>query len=192
MTSHLRKSDWVVVPAPITDAAELVRTCHYAGGAPNTGVYIHGLYHVDYPDEIMGVAWWLPPMITSARYVEKETGISANRVIGLSRLVIHPGVPTNGASYLLGQSERIIRHDGRYLAGITYADTFRGHTGAIYLATNWEYTGETAPKPIWIDPRTGMTISQKQAGKTRRTKEMQDLGYMLLGRARKHRFIKVF
>ena len=60
---------------------------------------------------LLGVAQWLPPTRVAAESVNKENW---QRVLSLTRLAVHPLVPTNGASFLLGRSIRIIRNERSY------------------------------------------------------------------------------
>lgn len=108
-------------------------------------------------------------------------------VLSLHRLVVHPTVPTNGASFLISQSIRLVRQDKRWECLVTYADQGRGHTGAIYKATNWEYVGVTAKHAQWVDPTTGRYVA-KLSTRTRTKKEMEELGYEVIGRFAKHKY----
>lgn len=184
-TDSLRKSEWRVMDVPLAACQELVRTDHYAQGGSNTGTYCHGLLRVGDPN-VYGIAWWLPPT--------KSAGLATypdpHSVLSLSRLVVLPDVPKNGASFLLGRSERFIRRDGRWRCLVTYADEWQGHTGAIYRATNWEYLGLTKPEAVWVDAN-GRMVARKAGPVTRTKAEMEALGYRCLGRFAKHKFRKV-
>lgn len=185
MSGHLKASEWEVRNVPIKWARLMVRKHHYARGASNTAVYLHGLYRTG-ESKPYGVAWWIPPTrsCAEANYPEGDW----KRVLALSRLVLDPSVPTNGASFLIGRSVRLIRQGAAWECLITYADEWQGHTGAIYAATNWDYRGKTKPQPTWVDPRTGRMVAKKAGPKTRTSQEMKALGYVLLGSFRRHRF----
>ena len=68
---------------------------------------------------------------------------NADKVIELNRLVINEGVPKNSASYLVGQSLRLLPKPKII---VSYADTGQGHIGYIYQATNFIYTGITVAR----------------------------------------------
>jgi hypothetical protein len=190
MSTKVRKRDWFVGDiGDFEEATHVVEEMHYSKGAPNTATYLHGLFRKDDPTTFWGVAWWLPPIKPAAVYIADLCGADWRRVLNLSRLVVHPDIGTNGASFLLGGSERLIRKDGVYEALVTYADTLRGHTGQIYKATNWDYDGMTRPQDVWVD-QDGRAVSRKRAGRTRRVGEMRKLGFTCLGYHRKHRFYK--
>lgn len=188
----LGKSDWFVEavtdPAGVAAARAMIVEQHYACGVSNAYVFVHGLFHAGDPERLYGVAWWLPPIKNAARSTAMKCGCDPRAVLHLSRLVVDPEVPGNGASYLLGRSIRLIRQDGRWGALLTFADTFRGHSGAIYKATNWIYDGVTRPEPVWVDPRTGCQVSKKQDKRSYRVAEMLERGYIRAADSVKLRF----
>lgn len=181
----LRAADYFVVDVPLSLAQELVEEYHYSKGGSRTRVYTHGLYRRDAPELCLGVAWWLPPTRPAAVSVSPD---EPNRVLSLTRLVILPQVPTNGASFLLGASMKLIRKDGRYKHLVTYADEGQGHLGNIYRATNWEYVGAMPGQPAYRDG-SGRQVSRKMGAVTRNNTEMLELGYVNTGRTRKHKFV---
>lgn len=180
----LRAAEWVVRDADPASSRGLVVSHHYAKGASNTWVYLHGLFFKGMPD-LFGVAWWLPPTRVAAESVNKDDW---RRVLSLSRLVIAPGVPANAASFLLGRSVRLIKQVGRFSTLLTYADEAQGHTGAIYKAANWHYVGRTKPSVRWVDPTTGRQVSPK-ATTTRTKTEMYASGFVQLAPSCKHKFV---
>jgi hypothetical protein len=187
-SNGLRKHDWIVRDCTLAQAKILVEHYHYSGGGSNTRTFAHGLFRKDDPDTPRGVAWWIPPTKSAALSVDENW----MQVINLTRLVIEPGAPTNAASFLLGQSMRMIEADGRYKTLLTYADEGQGHTGSIYRATNWIYLGSKMGDPVWINPDTGRHVARKAGPKTRKSSEMIALGYVNTGRTVKHKFIYKF
>lgn len=186
MVVQLRADEWFVADIEPDVAKTLVRTWHYAKGGSHTGVFFHGLFN-KFVDEPLGVAQWLPPTRVAAESVNKERW---RQVIALSRLVVSPIAPSNACSFILAASERLIRHDGRFVTLLTYADESQGHLGAIYRAANWTYLGRTnSAAPRWIDPRTGRQVAT-QATKTRTKQQMLDLGLINTGRYFKHKYVK--
>jgi hypothetical protein len=181
--SHLSKRDWFVGPAPINAARNFIRQHHYSKGCSKTAAYLHGLFRRT-DTALMGVAQWIPPTRDAAETVNRE---SWQQVLALSRLCIHPDVPTNGASFLMARSIRLIQQEGRFVSLVTYADEWQGHTGAIYRATNWTYVGMTAPEATFV--LEGRMIARKAGGKTRTRAEMAELGADMIGRFAKHKFV---
>jgi hypothetical protein len=180
----LRKSEWEVRPIDLTVAYDLVRAYHYAKSGANTATFLHGLFRCADWMNCLGVAWWIPPTKTAAIATWRGDW---RKVLSLSRLVIAPEVPKNAASFLIGESVRLIRADGRWECLVTYADEWRGHTGRIYRATNWEYMGMTAKESTFLTAG-GVMVARKAGGHTRTRAEMQELGHTDVGKFAKHKF----
>lgn len=181
----LRRSDYSVGPVALSTAREFIVKHHYSGSASNTAVAVHGLF--DTFDRLVGVAQWIPPTKGAALATYPEGDF--RRVLALSRLAIAPDVPQNGASFLLGRSERLVRATRAWDCLVTYADTGEGHTGAIYRATNWQYLGLTKPEYRWVDAE-GRMVSRLST-KSRTVEQMHDLGYRRIGPFVKHKYRKV-
>lgn len=185
MEGRLRKKDYYVADAPLSEAQELVRTHHYAKGGSNTACYVHGLYRKT-DNVLVGVAWWLPPTRVACESVNK---LEWKRVISLTRMVMLPGVPKNACSFLLSRSIKAIERDRRFVSLVTYADESQGHTGNVYRASGWDYVGRTGPYPRWIDPKSGRQVANKAT--VNRTKaQMEALGFVKQGSFYKHKFVK--
>lgn len=182
---RLRKEDYEVRPVSLEVAAEMVGRFHYAKGGSNTRTYVHGLFkRGDFWDtECRGVAWWLPPTKSAALATYPENW---NGVLALSRLVIRPDVPKNACSFLLSRSVRLIDRN-RWPCLVTYADTWRGHTGGIYRAAGWKYLGLTGEEETYT--LNGVMISRKAGPKTRTRDEMIALGAIPHGKHAKHKFV---
>ena len=183
--AHLSKADYFVADCGLDEGRELVAKLHYSGGAGKVAVYRHGLYDRRDDGALVGAALWLPPIHGAAKSAFDG---DPRRVIALTRLAIHPDVPTNGASYLLGKSIRMIRADGRFDCLLTYADTWRGHEGTIYKAGNWEYIGETPKYPVWVHKETGKMGAPKAGAKNFSSEEMVERGFEMVGRFSKHKY----
>ncbi len=181
----LRRSEWYVDTIPMNEALRLVEEFHYSKGGSITSVYRHGLIHKD-SGRVLGVALWMPPTKAAAQC--NYSG-DFREVLTLSRLSISPEVPRNGCSFLLGASETLIRKDGRYKFLLTYADTWQGHTGAIYKAANWEYLGETKPSEVWVSS-DGRMMGKKRGPVNLSKVQMEQQGFTLQGKFSKHRFGK--
>lgn len=182
---QLRKRDWIVAGCDFDVAYRLVADEHYARGGSNTYTYLHGLYprHWSWYAECVGVAWWIPPTKSAG---QAWAGEAWEGVLALSRLAIQPDVPANAASFLLRHSVRLIDRK-RWHTLVTYADEWRGHTGAIYRAAGFEYAGKTKPEAVYTI--NGRMTARKAGGKTRTHAEMLALGARLEGRSAKHRFV---
>lgn len=181
MTGRLRKEEWEVREVPIAVGRELVTRLHYARGASNTRTFLHGLFRRGDP-VCVGCAWRIPPTRSAA---EATHPAHWQGVLALSRLVIEPAVPANACTFLLSRSARLIPADV-WPCLVTYADDWRGHTGAIYRAANWAYAGKTAAEETFTIG--GVMTSRKAGGHTRTRAEMLALGAVSQGRHAKHKF----
>ena len=181
---RLRKKDWIVADADRDVARRLIKRHHYAKGTSNTAVHVHGLFPAGWSwhEQCVGVAWWLPPTRAAA---EAWAGDLWEGVLALSRLAIQPGVPSNACSFLVSKSARLIDRD-RWHTLVSYADEWRGHTGAIYMAAGWEYCGKTEPTPCYV---INGRMTARKSTKTRTHAEMIALGAELLGHFPKSRFV---
>jgi hypothetical protein len=182
----LKRAHWEVRAVDIDVGERLVQRFHYAAGAANTKTYLHGLFPrgSHWEQECRGVAWWIPPTRDAA---EALAGEDWGGVLALSRLAIEPGMPGNAATFLMAASVRMVDRS-RWPWLVTYADEWRGHTGAIYRATGWRDAGETAPEAVYT--LNGRMVARKAGGRTRRHAEMLALGCVFEGRFRKRRFVK--
>lgn len=183
MVDRLVKSQWDVRTIPLSVARDLVQRFHYSGGASNTATYRHGLFKRG-SDVCLGAAWWIPPTKSAALATFPENW---KGVLSLSRLVVHPDVPANGASFLLARSRRAI-DPAKWPCLVTYADEWQGHSGGIYRADNWVYCGLTRPERTYV--RDGIMVARKAGPKTRTHAEMLALGAEMVGSFAKHKFIK--
>jgi hypothetical protein len=180
---HLSAKDYDVRSIPTKDGRAFIEQHHYSKGCSITAVYMHGLFS-RFDDTLLGVAHWLPPTKVAAESVNREQW---KRVLSLSRLAVHPDVPTNGASFLMGRSIRLIKSERKWLSLVTYADDFMGHTGQIYKATNWQYVGHMKGSPRWED-QNGRQVARKSTV-SRTNAQMIELGYNMVGTFGKHKFI---
>lgn len=165
------RRDYECRSAAFSEASDLVKSLHYSGSAGNTSTLTMGLYRKG-DTSLLGAALWQRPMRPAANYVARLYGVPADSVISLSRLVVAPAVPQNGASFLIGAALRELRRDPRFLAAITWADNAQGHDGRIYRATNWDHTGKTRPRKGWVDaegnqrsPRVGPSRARRNLSK---------------------------
>jgi hypothetical protein len=189
LTSAVRfhARDYRVASVPLHGEADaLIRVLHYSCSCPNTSTYRHGLYAVadDFFAPLRGVALWIPPTKTAAQAI---AGDDWQGVLSLSRFVIAPEIPTNGASYLLGRSMRLIDRS-RWPVLVTYADTNQGHTGAIYKATNWREDGPVPAGDTWRTP-DGQLVGRKRGAFTRTAGAMRGMGYVKQPSRPKIRFV---
>ena len=183
--NRLIKAEWEVRKILLALATDLVERFHYARGGANTATYLHGLFRRDafWENDCQGVAWWIPPTRSAA---EATYPTNWQGVLSLSRLVILPDVPKNAATYLLAGSMHLIDRQ-LWPVLVTYADEWRGHTGGIYRAANWQYVGLTKPESVWT--LNGRMVARKAGPHTRTKAEMESIGAHCEGRFSKHKFV---
>jgi len=197
--NRLLKEEWCVQPIDLITARRLVEKWHYAKSATNTGVYTHGLFRKGnfLSCDCVGVAWWLPPTKNAAINTFPEG--DWRKVLSLTRLVISPNfineegekvpMPKNACSFLLSKSIKMI-DKSKWDCLVTYADTWKEHTGTIYRATNWEYMGLTKASPVFVN-NSGQMMGRKRGAKNLTKSELIGLGFEEKGKYQKHKFRKL-
>jgi hypothetical protein len=184
-SGRLRKEDWEVRPISLEVASRLVRHFHYARGSSNTATYRHGLFLKGefWEENCKGVALWIPPTKSAALSTFPENW---QGVLSLSRLVVVPDVPKNACTFLLARSVKMIDR-ALWPCLVTYADSWRGHTGGIYKAAGWNYAGRTGAEAVYTI--SGRMVSRKAGPRTRTKLEMAELGATEEGKHWKHKFV---
>ena len=183
-SDSLRGSEWNVRATSLAVARDLVTQHHYAKGGSNTATCLHGLFK-NGSTECFGVAWWIPPTKSAAKATFPDNW---RGVLCLSRFVITPGVPKNAATFLLSRSRKLIDREA-WPCLVTYADTWRGHRGTIYLADNWTPCGLTRPERVY--QIEGRMVARKAGPKTRTHAEMLALGAEMVGAFAKYKFVRM-
>ena len=180
-----RRGDYTFERVAHAVGAEFIKRHHYARGCSKTGVFFGAFKG----GALVGVCQFLPPTKVAAQSVDKERW---RQVLSLTRMAVLDSEPQNATSMLLGASIRMVRGlrlpDGSSWEWlVTYADEARGHTGAIYRATNWTHVGRTGPYPRWVDAE-GRQVATKSGPKTRTAEQMRALGYINEGVFFKEKF----
>ncbi len=180
----LRAADgWRVEVADLNSSQHLVQTFHYSRSVPNTATYCHGLFD---PHGLQaGAAIWIPPTRAAA---ERLASDDWRGVLSLSRLVVTPDVPGNGASFLLGRSCALVDRR-RWPWLVTYADSRLGHDGGIYRATNWVDEGLIPAGDVWVHRESGIQRGRKRGGRTMLAAEMVAAGFERMPAMPKRRFV---
>ena len=181
---RLKTENWETRAVEISIARRFIKRHHYSRGAANTATYLHGLFPAGsvWDEECMGVAWWIPPTKSAAL----ATYPYWREVLSLSRFAVHPDAPPNSCSFLLGHSMRMINRR-RWPCFVTYADTWQRHSGAIYLATNWIYVGDTSPEKTYV--LDGRMVGRKRGGKTLHHDDLIAAGAECVGAFARNKFI---
>jgi hypothetical protein len=128
---------YAVQPIPKGWAKPFIMDTHYAHRMPPIS-YAYGLFN---NGEHIGVCTFGVPAnnmlcvgVCGAEYKQN--------VIELNRLVLKNNRP-NEASQLIGKSLRLLPNNWIV---VSYADTAQNHSGVVYQATNWIFTGTTVER----------------------------------------------
>jgi hypothetical protein len=84
----------------------------------------------------------------------KKFGTSESKVVELKRLCCIDKTPKNTESYFIGATLRWLKKNSDFDLVVSYSDTFYGHEGTIYKASNFKHVGmSTKGKVIDYDGR---------------------------------------
>lgn len=116
---------------------------HYAKRMPSI-CFAFGLYD---KSVLVGVCTYgMSPSSTLSESIAGEK--YKKSVLELNRLVVNDGLPKNSLSFFVSQTIKMIPKN---TIVVSFADTNMGHTGYIYQATNFVYTGLTSNTSKLID-----------------------------------------
>ena len=117
---------------------EWLKYKHYAHRIPSIS-YSFGLF--DENNHIVGICTFGRPM---AHTLIKNAfnGMYQDIFLELNRLCVNEGLPKNTLSFFVSQCLKKLPPP---MVIVSYADTSMNHHGYIYQATNWLYTGLSAP-----------------------------------------------
>jgi hypothetical protein len=177
-----------VAPILPKDADYLIMNVHYAKRRPSIS-YAFGLFS---DSKLVGVCTYGAP--ASASLVKGIAGDKwIENVIELNRLCLVNNQP-NEASRLVGASLKMLPKPSIV---VSYADTAQDHDGIIYQATNFLYTGTTAPHKDWAIKGLTNTHSRSLGhlfGGNATLDQIKDYfgdDFHYVERSIKHRYIKV-
>ena len=130
--------DYTVVQIPYEATKDWILNIHYAKRMPSIS-YAYGLYR---HDEMVGmVSYGSPASPSLCKGICGEEYKSD--VIELNRLVLKDNLP-NEASFLVARSLKLLP---KPKVVVSYADACgHFHTGFVYQATNFLFTGTTRPR----------------------------------------------
>lgn len=106
----------------------------------------------------------------------------------LARLVVQTP-KKNAASFLVGNSLRMLSAP---CAVVSYADTEQGHSGIVYQATNWIYTGATKShdKAYLVDGKRTHPMTLRDRGITDPARWARENGIKTVPPMEKHRYFQ--
>jgi hypothetical protein len=174
-------------PINYETAAKMVKKYHYAHRVPSIVMSI-GMY----VDSVLAgcITYGIPPNRNVLLCCGEEF---ESRALELNRLFIHDWAGRNSESWLIGQSFKWLQNTTDYVLLISYADPEHDHTGYIYQATNWLYTGTGAKSKsdVFVN---GRKISEKHLFNlygTRRREKLRSMGLKIqdIISEGKHRYV---
>jgi len=118
-------------------ADDFILNIHYAKRKPSIS-YVYGLYE---KEELIGIcSYGSPASPALCKGIAGEHNKS--KVIELNRLVLKYN-RKNEASFLVGKSLKLLP---KPKIVVSYADSAQNHTGIVYQATNFYFTGTSKPR----------------------------------------------
>jgi hypothetical protein len=158
---------------------------HYAKRIPPIE-FAFGLFNLD--NLMIGIITYATPVSNSLRNLWDNK----YKLYELNRLVINDNSEKNTLSFLVSQSLNFMPKPSVI---VSYADTSQNHHGYIYQATNWIYSGLSAPfKDYYVkglEHLHGATIFDMSRGQENRVEWLRNkFGDKLIqiDRPRKHRY----
>lgn len=168
-----------VVPLEKSTCEEFVKRKHYSRRA---SIFWKGFGLVE-DGMVVGVAVYGQPSPPIQKHAFKDRDF---RLYELCRVVVQTKT-RNAASTLVGRSLGMLE---KPCAVVSYADMEQGHSGIIYQATNWIYTGSTVShdKLYVIDGKRVHPMSLRDRGITNPTAWARENGVESVKPHPKHRY----
>lgn len=166
---------------------------HYAKVRPAIIIRLFGLYEKETDTEIGICSFSLP---ISPNYNKENSGknLFRNEVNGLqgyelSRLCVIEGLEKNTLSFFVSECLNEMKKIYGTCFIVSYADSNQNHSGYIYQATNWLYTGEGSKGAYkWID-KNGKSIHRRTLNEIYPTNQDKiDAGYTPIKQKGKYRY----
>jgi hypothetical protein len=178
-----------VKPVSRMDTLPFIMGIHYAKRIPSIS-YSYGLFD---NGELIGICTYGTPASSTLRIGVCGESFSPH-VIELNRLCLKYN-RKNEASFLVSSTLKLLPKPKII---VSFADTEQNHTGVVYQACNFLYTGLSAKRTNWCikgrENLHGQTIADEFRGCENRSKAMRDKygdDFYLKPRSRKHRYIYV-
>lgn len=137
LVPHFDRAQYEIRRISYQDTKPFILEIHYAHRMPSIS-YAYGLFK---QDKLVGVVTYgMPASSSLCRGVCGEAW--KKHVIELNRLVLKDNLK-NEASFLISGSLKLLPSP---LVVVSYADTAQNHSGYVYRATNFLFTGTTKPR----------------------------------------------
>jgi hypothetical protein len=133
----------VVRPLPFVAAKALIEKHHYLHTLPGGTKLTFGVFA---GGRLLGAVVFGAGPQNAFSLVHQAT---PDDCLALTRLWLSDELPGNSESRSLGAALRALRRHTAVKFLVTYADPSQGHSGTIYQATNWIYTGLSQAMPLY-------------------------------------------
>jgi hypothetical protein len=174
-----------LMPIPLVIAKKLLVRYHYLHSFPGGTMLSLGIF---IGNRLLGTVTLGAGPYMGYRLVK---GAYRDDCITLTRLWLADELPLNSESRVLGMVLRSLSKDTTLKA---YSDPAAGHTGTIYQATNWLYTGLSSATPLY-DFNDGIARHSRSLAHelgSHSVKFWKEHGFKLkiIPQAAKHRYIR--
>ena len=130
--------DFVVKLTDLKRTRLFIENWHYSGSV--NGLRISQIFGLFYQGNLIGAMIYGPLGMPN---IWKKYAKAESKVIELKRLCCIDNTPKNTESYFIGKTLRWLKQNTDYDLVVSYADTFYGHSGVIYKASNFKHIGMT-------------------------------------------------
>ena len=130
--------DFVVKPSNLRVTRAFIEKWHYSRNVNGLRIsQVFGLFH---EKNLIGAMIYgaLGMANNWKKFVEAES-----KVVELKRLCCIDKTPKNTESYFIGKTLRWMKQNSDYDLVVSYADTYYGHEGIIYKASDFKHMGLT-------------------------------------------------
>ena len=130
--------DFIVKPSNLRVTRDFIEKWHYSQNV--NGLTISQIFGLFYEKNLIGAMIYgsLAMANTWKKYAKEES-----KVVELKRLCCIDKTPKNTESYFIGKTLRWMKQNSDYDLVVSYADTYYGHEGTIYKASNFKHMGLT-------------------------------------------------
>ena len=130
--------DFIVKPSNLRVTRDFIEKWHYSKNV--NGLTISQIFGLFYEKKLIGAMIYgsLAMANTWKKYAKEES-----KVVELKRLCCIDKTPKNTESYFIGKTLRWMKQNSDYDLVVSYADTYYGHEGTIYKASNFKHMGLT-------------------------------------------------
>ena len=130
--------DFIVKPSNLRVTRDFIEKWHYSRNV--NGLTISQIFGLFYEKNLIGAMIYGSLAMPNQwkKYAKEES-----KVVELKRLCCIDKTPKNTESYFIGKTLRWMKQNSAFDLVVSYSDTFYGHEGTIYKASNFKHMGLT-------------------------------------------------